>query len=496
MLEIVIAYIEQYHLLPEQGIVVVAVSGGADSLCLLHLLRHLCGPGKRFPAVELHVAHLDHQLRGEASTLEAATIARIAHEWGLPCTIGRIDVPALARAEQRSIEDASRTARYRFLREVARGQPIAVAHHRDDQVETLLLHLLRGGGIDAMVGLQPRQRDIIRPLLAISHADTVAYCRAHGLAPVEDLSNADPRFLRNRIRHELVPFLETMNAGIRETLVRNAEVMRVDAEWLAAQVDMHWSAVVADEQPTCIRLRLTALLTLPLSLQRHLLRRVTALLCNGQSPLELRHFELIEELLRREGSGEELTLHLPHRLRLSRRGDAVLCERIGPRQGRDQPYLHVGQLMELDEVGTLPIPGRVAVPGTSWCAVAELVAEGTLQAVREALRAEDWTKVWTILAPTRYVVYADGEITSDTLRVRTRRSGDRIRPLGMTQEKKVQDVLVDAHIPRAERASIPLFFGPSHCIWLAGVHLDDRARLTNRTSSIVRLSLIRWEEQG
>lgn len=481
MLEIVTAYIEQHHLLPEQGTVVVAVSGGADSLCLLHLLLRLCGPGKRFPAVELHVAHLDHQLRGEASAQEAAAVAHLAHEWGLSCTIGRVDVPALAQAERRSIEDASRTARYRFLREVARGRLIAVAHHRDDQVETLLLHLLRGGGIDAMIGLQPRQQDIIRPLLPISHADTVDYCQSHHLVSVEDLSNVDPRFLRNRIRHELVPLLETLNAGIRETLVRNAEVMRVDAEWLAAQVDTHWPEVVADEQPLCIRLRLAPLLALPLSLQRHLLRRVTASLCDGQSPLELRHFELIEELLRRPGSGEELTLHLPQRLHLSRRGDMVLCERVGSHQ------VEAGLAPALEV--TLPVPGRVSVPGTSWCAVAELVADETLQAAREALRAKDWARLWTILPPTRYVVYADGDIMGDTLRVRTRRPGDRMRPLGMAHEKKVQDVLVNAHIPRAERASIPLFFGPSHCIWLAGIHLDDRARLTSQTDRIVRLSL-------
>lgn len=483
MLEIVTAYIAQHHLLPQQGTVVVAVSGGADSLCLLHLLLHLCGPGKHFPAVELHVAHLDHQLRGAAGAQEAAAVALIAREWGLPCTIGRVDVSALAQTQQRSIEDASRTARYRFLREVAQGQPIAVAHHRDDQVETLLLHLLRGGGIDAMIGLQPRQHDIIRPLLPISHADTLAYCHAHNLAFVEDLSNADPRFLRNRIRHELVPLLETMNAGIRETLVRSAEVMRVDAAWLAAQVDLRWSEVVADEQPIRIRLRLAPLLALPLSLQRHLLRRVTALLCDGQSPLELRHFELLEVLLHRPSGGEELTLHLPQRLHLSRRGDTVLCERVEPRQIGIQ-----AQLIDPGEI-TLPIPGRVAVPGTSWWVVAELVTGETLQAAREALRAKDWAKVWTILLPTRYVVYVDADVAGDPLRVRTRRPGDRMRPLGMIHEKKVQDVLVDAHVPQGERAGIPLFFGPSHCLWLAGVHLDNRARLTCQTSRIVRLSL-------
>jgi len=127
MLETVTSYIERHHLLPEAGEIVVGVSGGADSLCLLHLLHRLCGPGKRYPGLRLRVAHLNHKLRGEAGTRDAAAVARIAAGWGLPVTIGEVDVPALARQERRSLEDAARVARYRFLRQVAQGQPIAVA---------------------------------------------------------------------------------------------------------------------------------------------------------------------------------------------------------------------------------------------------------------------------------------------------------------------------------------------------------------------------------
>lgn len=266
MLETIAAYIERHHLLPPSGEIIVAVSGGADSLCLLHLLHRLCGPGKRYPELRLHAAHLNHKLRGEASAQDAAVVAQIATAWGLPLTVGELDVPALARQERRSLEDAARTARYRFLREVARGQPIAVAHHADDQVETLLLHWLRGAGLAGMVGILPRQQDIIRPLLEVSHAQTVAYCQQHQIVPLQDASNTDPRFLRNRIRHELLPLLESLNqgiprdksgaiclggrfgTGIRATLLRNAEVMRVDAEWIEAQVDASWPTVILEEQ--------------------------------------------------------------------------------------------------------------------------------------------------------------------------------------------------------------------------------------------------------
>src|SRR5205823_6599852 len=155
----------------------------------------------------------------------------------------------------------------------------------DDQVETLLLHWLRGGGLSAMVGMQPRKHDIIRPLLGVSHAEIVSYCQQHGLVPLEDASNTDPRFLRNRIRHELLPLLESLNPGIRSTFLRNAEAMRVDLEWIEVQLDTLWPTVVIAEQRNAVQMRLQALLSVPLSLQGHLLRRVTAKLYDGQSPL-------------------------------------------------------------------------------------------------------------------------------------------------------------------------------------------------------------------
>ena len=490
MLDTIRFYLEQHHLLPEQGTIVVAVSGGADSLCLLHLLHQLCGPGKQYHKVQLHVAHLNHQLRGQESERDAAVVAQLAHAWQLPVTIGSIDVAALARQERRSLEDAARVARYHFLREVAQGQLIAVAHHQDDQVETLLLHWLRGGGLASMVGLQPCQQDIIRPLLCVTHADTLAYCEQHHLVPLEDTSNSDLQFLRNRIRHEFLPLLTELNPGIRETLLRNAETMRVDFAWIEDQIDAYWPQIVSSEEDGCIRLRLS-ILRLPLSLQRHLLRRVTARLNAGQSALELRHYHLIEQLMDRQASRATLTLHLPNHLHVSRTSDMLEFKQHMP-----EDFARTEGLIESVEV-PLPIPGQVAVPSTSWIATAEVLPDELLWQVHTALQHQDWAAVWQILPSTPYTVYVDADklsdnqeyCTSPVLYVRTRRNGDRIRPLGMAYEKKVQDILVDKHIPRTERDQIPLFFTTTHCVWLAGVHLDDRVRLTRETRNIVRLSI-------
>ena len=498
MLESIAAFIDRHHLLPPGGTVIVAVSGGADSLCLLHLLHQLCGPGKRYPAIHLHAAHLNHQLRGAASEQDAAAVASMVSAWGLPFTGGAIDVPALARAEHRSIEEAARLARYRFLREVARGELIAVAHHADDQVETLLLHYLRGSGLAGMVGMQPRQRDIIRPLLDFTHAQTVAYCQQHSIEPLEDLSNADPAYTRNRIRHQLLPLMESINPGFRATLLRSAAVMRSDFDYIEAQVDAVWSQVILSGQEDAIVLQLEELAALPENLQRHLVRRVTAQLCGGQSPLEPRHYALIEQLLQGHADRQARSLDLPRDMRVTRILHKATFERlhhighVGERDksGRDKSGRDKSRPYNDGEEVRLSVPGEAAVPGTGWIARAEMFTGDLLEKVKDALRCEDWPEVWHLLPASRYAVYIDAASIGAWLQVRTRRPGDRLQPLGMLHEKKVQDILVDTHVARSARDSIPLFFSASHCIWLAGIALDERIRLTSNTERIMRLSIV------
>ncbi|GAC1424727.1 MAG: tRNA lysidine(34) synthetase TilS [Ktedonobacteraceae bacterium] len=487
MQERVIAYIEQYALLPARGTVVVAVSGGADSLCLSHLFFRLCGQGKRYPEIRVHIAHLNHQLRGNESEQEAMQIARLAELWHLPYTIGISDVPALAQQERRSLEDAARVARYRFLREVAQGQPIAIAHHQDDQVETLLLHWIRGGGTASMVGLQPHQQDIIRPLLSVTHAETLAYCEKHGLTPIEDASNNDTRFYRNRIRHDLLPLLETMNASFRATLLRNAEVIRVDVEWIETQVEQVWSRVILVERDTTFVLSIPHIRALSLSIQRHLLRRVTSILSAGQSPLEVRHYLLIEQLMQREDNIHDVALNLPDALIVKRNNDRLVFQRLDT---EETPATFMQQGMEKDIL--LFVPSSVRLYGTPWRVVAELLPEETLYKVCQALACHDWQRVWRLLDATAYTVYLDAEFVGQNLHIRTRRPGDMLQPLGMTHEKKVQDILIDKHIPRDQRDTLPLIFNTEGCpLWLGGVCVDNRARITEHTQHIICLKLLK-----
>ena len=183
--------------------------------------------------------------------------------------------------------------------------------------------------------------------------------------------------------------------------------------------------------------------------------------------------------------GKNSALHLPEHIHMLRTGNTIVFT-----TRTNAAVTHIIHSSRENNTAMLPIPGHVVVPGTAWLARAETIFGAQLQTAREALQHEDWPTLWRVLASNRYGVYIDGDSSGSTLTVRTRRAGDRLQPLGMTQEKKVQDILVDSHIPRSEREQIPLFFSDTHCIWLAGVVLDNRVRLSSTTQTIIRLSIV------
>lgn len=242
---------------PDQRFV-VAVSGGADSLCLLDALVKVVSNWN------LVVGHVDHRLR-VTSAEDARHVEALASRYGVTCKVITVDVPALAQAERRGIEEAARLGRYRALRDRAHanlGNPVATGHTRDDQVETVLMHLLRGSGTNGLRGMREYERldtqalgedgppdiirgiDVVRPLLDVTREDTQRYCEARNIPYRVDETNADPRFLRNRIRHHLLPVLRTYNDGVDRALTRLSRLMQDDDEYLEHLSSQRWSRLV------------------------------------------------------------------------------------------------------------------------------------------------------------------------------------------------------------------------------------------------------------
>ncbi len=479
---------ETHALWPAGVTLVAAVSGGADSLCLLGTLLALRERGHPLAPTAIVVAHLDHGLRGEAGAADARFVAELAGQLGLRSVSERADVPALARQTRRSLEDAARRARYAFLRRVAAevgAARICTGHTRDDQAETLLLHLVRGSGLAGLAGMAPLSGDIARPLLMVTREQTEAYCAAHGWAPRADLSNADTRFLRNRVRHELLPVLERFNPNLRETLARNAALIAADERYLEQQTEIAWGASVRIASWETVELDRAALRAQPPALRHRVFRRAASHLVGPESGLEARHIELLDGLLARGTTGS--ALHLPDGLRASLGYDTLTFARNA------QPRSEGGLLSEGDDAQerVLPVPGAVELPGTGWRVRAWYLDRpaGLERERAELLAPFERIGVNAEVGRAEQRVYVDANAAGEPLRVRTWRPGDRFRPLGMAHEKKLQDFFADAKAPRAVRHRLPLIFGPRHLVWVAGQRIDDRVRLTPMTRRILALDL-------
>lgn len=307
--------------------VVVGVSGGADSVCLLHLL---VGLRERLDII-IHVAHLNHLLRGAESEGDARYVSRLARKLEVSATIESRDVKAYQAAHRLSLEDAARQVRYRFFAEVTesvRADRVAVGHTADDQVETILMHLVRGAGPTGLLGMRPLSvwtspglagLTVIRPLLAVSRADTHSYCRQRRLSPRADSSNLSLSPFRNRIRQELMPLLQAYNPRIGDALIRTSDTLATELSFIEECVSEVWPKV-ATEEDGAIVLDRDLVVSLHPAVQRHLLRRVTREVLGDLEDIEWKHIEKMREgLTLRKGK----RVILPRKLTLSVEGRKI-----------------------------------------------------------------------------------------------------------------------------------------------------------------------------
>jgi tRNA(Ile)-lysidine synthase len=491
--------IDRHGLLPPEETVVVGVSGGPDSLCLLHVLNRLGGEYR----IELHVAHLNHKMRGREADADAAFVARLAEEWGLPCTVEARDVPTLAGEEKLSLEEAARRARYAFLAEVAEqagAQRIAVGHNADDQTETVLMHWLRGAGLAGLRGMLPaislsdyrllegnngRQYNgqeefngqkstpftLVRPLLEVTRAEIEAYCAEHSLQPRFDRSNLDTTYYRNRLRHELIPYLESYNPGIREVVRRSAKVIADDYAYLRAELDRFWSQVVVSESDKAIQFDLAAWRSLPTSFQRSTLRQAIHRLRRSLRNINWIHVEDARLALLEKPAGTQVTLPQGLMLTMSYQTFTVA----------DEGYVELPTDLPLLAVDSLPlaIPGTTPLPESRWHVQARLLSRSELPP-----RWEDNPDPWQ--------AFLDHGVTGSELILRRRQPGDRFQPLGLGGgQTTLREFMINVKIPARWRHLVPIVASPQHIVWLAGWRVDQRARITKSTRRILHLRFVR-----
>ncbi len=475
--ERVLTFIQTHQMILPSQTLLVGVSGGADSVCLLHLLASL----RENLGVQLHVAHLDHMLRGDESREDAEYVSSLSSQLGLPVTIGREDVRAYQQRCRLSLEEAAREVRYGFFAHLARSMRasgVAVAHTADDQAETILMHLLRGSGAQGLRGIRPLaswrsgQSDrltVVRPLLEVSRKETEAYCGEHGLTPRQDSSNRLDSCLRNRVRHKLIPQLWSYNPDIGAVLLHTSQAMAEIHSFMEDQVSQRWGEVV-DEQEGTLILRLPELCRFHPALQRYLLRGVMRHLLGDLEDIGWKHIESMRKALTL-ATGKQVSL--PRGLTLTiGYGEAIV--------GASSSILTPPILEEME----LKVPGHTELP--EWAVEATLLhqAQQGAGSFEDAVASRPGASLVS-------VAYFDAAAAGDKLVVRGRRPGDRFQPLGMSHPKKLQDFMVDVRIPRIQRGAVPLVCSPQHILWVVGWRIDERVKISENTRHVMRLEFKR-----
>lgn len=476
------ANIERHHLVVAGESVVVGVSGGPDSLCLLHVLRNL-----EDYQLDLHVAHLNHGLRGAEADDDAEAVCALAAQWGLDYRSERADVTGLAGRHHLAVEEAARRARYRFLKRVAHGvgsRCIAVGHNADDQAETVLMHWIRGSGLAGLRGMLPvtplsqyrlipsaspqppdHELRLVRPLLEVPKSDIEAYCVSHGLQPRFDRSNLDKTFFRNWLRHEVLPLLATHNPNVSEVIRRSARVLADDYALLRSMWLRAWPNVVCEETPECIVFDLERWRALPASLQRSVIREAVRRLRRTLRDVTFIHVENALLVARDGSTGDQSTLPQGLMLTLGYEQFRIMDTDAKPSLP-DWPLVPAGV-----EPILLRLPGTTPLPDSTWCLEINQVARSDLPERWESNR-DQWR------------AFVDAGAAGGKLWLRTRRAGERFCPLGMGGRKvKLSDFLTNQKVPRDVRDRLPLLVGQGGIVWVCGQRVDERARIRDSTST-------------
>ncbi len=474
---------------PRGAAMVVGVSGGADSVALLHLLSGLNLAGW---SLRLHAAHLNHQLRGAEADADAEFAAQLARSLRVPVSVESADVTARAQAEGVSIEQAGRTCRFEFFERVALQtgcELVALAHQADDQAETLLHRLVRGTGIRGLMGIRASRPirvgstiRIIRPMLSVRRGEIEQFLRDRNISFRVDSTNQASGYTRNVIRNEVLPLLaERLNPQVVESLLRVAEQAGDLEHYLDELGEKSLPPLILESRKDHLTLDCDALDRKPKVIRSYVLRQAIRRL--GVPEGDVRYDHLMRTLaLAGDRSGSK-TLHLPGGLRVTRAYGRLKMFKAGSPEADPAPGTLPPTLRDAD-ADHVAIEGTTLLPDKGLEFTTELfdhapAGAGASVSVRHKKESE----------PGLYEEWLDADCVQPPLLARSRREGDRFRPLGMQDSKKVSDFMIDQKVAAEQRDRTVLLCDQAGPIWVVPFRIDERVRLRPETRRVLRVTV-------
>ncbi len=434
--------------------VLVGLSGGPDSVCLLTLLNRL----KPQYDITLFAAYIDHGLRPHETPDEIDFCRELCASQGVPFTHRRIDVTALARKQRLNKHEAARELRYKAFEEIAQdvhAHKTALGHNADDQTETILMRLFRGTGPSGLSGIPPVRRNLIRPLIEIERRDIERFLEKEGIGFVVDSSNRRTDYFRNKIRHLILPTIKGINKEVVKTMTRTADIFREEERYFDIQVTKTLMRLISRKSDTSIELFLRPLETMDRVLLRRVLRRAIDE-TRSLRGIEFIHIEEILDLISYGNSGDRI--YLPGQMRAIK-GYSVLTITA------EQP----AKLTLTAITG----PGEIIVRECSFSLYSEILPLDALEGLGDGKR----------------IALVDADKATFPLTLRPRKPGDFFYPLGFGKRKKIQDYFVDEKVPRDERDAVPLLVRDKEIVWVVGHRVDERYRVDKSTRRVLKCTV-------
>lgn len=461
--------IEKYGMIRPGERVIAGVSGGADSVCLLAALREY---GRQCPFT-LYAVHVEHGIRGEESLADARFVEELCQEWEIPCFVERADVPALAVATGRTLEEAGRTARYEIFRQYAGrlgAERIAVAHNQNDQAETVLWNLSRGSGVRGLGGIRPVRGRIIRPLLFTERKEIEAWLKARGISWRTDATNLEPDYTRNRLRLDILPRLERdVNRETVKHMAECARQLQKAEDFLQKQAEIEYGAWVRESEGG-LEIALEGFLAAAELMQEYVLR-----LC-------------VERILGENGRKDYTSGHIEDMKRLARMDCGKRMDFPGGLLGARKK----GSLeLRRKEASGKEESGKEGKGGGD--PLVELPESGNYEILGQRFRVDYMEQNMTGFPEKKYTKVLACDTINQSACLRTRRAGDYLIVNQDGGRKKLKDYLIDEKIPREERDGVVLLAEGSHILWVVGRRISEAAKVTEETKYILKIQKMEEE---